>query len=109
MENGWKLAGDNAGIILKKDNIQMCFDIHIETAKSVLWAICMKHKTLETVAVASVTSTPISIQQVHLRLGHMSEEATRPTAKALGWRRSVGSLMPCENCAIGKGRQKNLP
>jgi hypothetical protein len=39
----------------------------------------------------------------------MSEEATRKAAKALGWKLTAGSLAPCENCAIGKGRQKNLP
>jgi hypothetical protein len=87
MESGWELAGDkHAGIILKKHDTRMCFDIRIETAKGVLWAICMKRKVVETAAVASVISTPISIQQAHLRLGHRSEVPTRKAAKALGWR-----------------------
>jgi hypothetical protein len=42
-------------------------------------------------------------------LGHMSEIATRQAAKALGWTLTPGSMTPCEMCAIGKGRQKNLP
>jgi hypothetical protein len=37
----------------------------------------------------------------------MSEEATRKASKALGWKLTAGSLAPCGDCAIGKGRQKN--
>jgi hypothetical protein len=39
----------------------------------------------------------------------MSEEATRQTAKALGWTLLKGGMSPCDDCAVGKGRQKNLP
>jgi hypothetical protein len=55
------------------------------------------------------TAVSLSIKQAHLRLGHMSEEATRKASQALGWKLTAGPLAPCEECAIGKGRQKNLP
>jgi hypothetical protein len=64
MENGWRLAGDRkAGIILSKDNIEMRFDTRIETAKGVLWAICMKRKGMETAALAPVVANKKSIHQ----------------------------------------------
>jgi hypothetical protein len=63
----------------------------------------------ETAAVAADLNAKLSIQQAHARLGHMSETATRQAAKALGWTLTPGSMTPCEMCAIGKGRQKNLP
>jgi hypothetical protein len=64
--------------------MQMGFDTRVETAKGVLWAACMKRSTSESVAVAPVVPTPLSIEQAHLRLRHMSEEATRVATKAIG-------------------------
>ena len=40
-------------------------------------------------------------------LGHQSEEATRATAKYLGWTITRGALKPCLPCTIGKAKQKN--
>jgi hypothetical protein len=62
----------------------MYFDTRIETAKGVLWAVCMKRKVMEAAIVASAVASPLFIQQVQLRLGHLSEEATRKAAKTLG-------------------------
>jgi hypothetical protein len=52
----------------------MCFDIRVETAKG---AACMKRSPPESVAVAPVVMLPLSVEQAHFRLGHMSEKATR--------------------------------
>jgi hypothetical protein len=87
----------------------MRFDIRIETAKGVSWAICMRRKVMETSAMAPVVANKKSIHQAHSLLGHMCEEATRKAAKTLAWTLTAGSLGPCESCAIGKGRQRNLP
>jgi hypothetical protein len=109
MESGWRLGGNRTqGIVLEKDGLRMCFDIRIETAKGVLWAGCMKRRSVESMASAPALSR-LTIQQAHGRLGHISEESTRRAAKALGWNLIPGSLSPCESCAIGKGRQKNVP
>jgi hypothetical protein len=51
----------------------------------------------------------VNNEQARLRLGHMSEEATRKTATAIDWKLKAGPKAPCESCAIGKGRQKKLP
>jgi hypothetical protein len=39
----------------------------------------------------------------------MGEDATRKVVKALGIMITPGSLGPCESCAAGKAKQKNLP
>jgi hypothetical protein len=57
----------------------------------------------------SCVGTPmkqISIQQAHQCLGHMGEMNTRAVSNILGWQITRGSLTTCEDCAIGKGRQK---
>jgi hypothetical protein len=106
LENDWTLSGDKLrGLTLSKDGNEIRFDIRIETAKGVLWAGWMKRKTVE----INATAVSLSIKQAHLRLGHLSEEATRKASKALWWKLTAGSVAPCEDCAIGKGRQKNLP
>jgi hypothetical protein len=80
LENDWTLSGDKLrGLTLSKDGNEIRFDIRIETAKGVLWAACMKRKTVE----LNATAVSLSIKQAHLRLGHMNEEATRKTSKAL--------------------------
>jgi hypothetical protein len=110
MENGWTLGGSkDTGIVLTKNGHTLMFDIKITTRKGVLWASCMKRRPLETAAIAPATYTQLNVQQAHGRLGHMSENSTRQAAKALGWKLAKGSMPPCENCAIGKGRQKNIP
>jgi hypothetical protein len=50
----------------------------------------MKRRPLETAAVATARNESMNVQQAHYRLGHISEEATRKTAKALGWTLSQG-------------------
>jgi hypothetical protein len=109
MESGWQVGGNKAqGIVLERNGFKLCFDIRIETARGVLCAACIKRKVPEPMATAVVMSPKMNITLAHGRLGHMSEESTRKAAKALGWKIIPGSLAPCEDCEIGKGRRKNL-
>jgi hypothetical protein len=41
-------------------------------------------------------------------LGHLSEDSVRQTEKVLEWTISVGCLKPCDSCAAGKAKQKNV-
>jgi hypothetical protein len=40
---------------------------------------------------------------------HPGEDNTRKMAAALGWTITRGSLKPCDDCATGKAKQKNVP
>jgi len=44
---------------------------------------------------------------LHCKLGHISEDATRRTAKLYGWKLS-GRFQECEECAVAKSKQKNI-
>jgi hypothetical protein len=45
--------------------------------------------------------------EAHQCLGHLSQQSTKDTAKQLGWH-LTGKFVKCEDCAIGKGHQKNV-
>jgi hypothetical protein len=61
------------------------------------------------IAGANMDTGPIvSIQQAHNHLAHPGEEMTRKMANKLGWRLTCGNLKPCNACATGKAKQKNV-
>ena len=43
----------------------------------------------------------------HQRMGHANEETIRKTAATMGVK-VIRNFMKCEDCAIGKAKQKNL-
>jgi hypothetical protein len=45
--------------------------------------------------------------KAHCQLGHLSIQATKDAAACLGWHLK-GNFERCEDCAIGKGCQKNV-
>ena len=46
--------------------------------------------------------------KAHALLDCMGKEITRKTAQSLGWKITKFNNIPCEHCAVGKARQKNL-
>jgi hypothetical protein len=104
MKQGWKLGGDKTiGITLTKGTNVLSFDIPIETAKGVVYGMCITRS--EIAAPAMVTT--MNVERAHSLLGHQSEELTRRSAQHLGWTLTKGSLKPCLPCTIGKAKQKN--
>ena len=57
-------------------------------------------------AAGNNNKTAMTYQQVHDRLGHMSNATTRETAKRLGLRIKKMQTFPCAACAAGKAKQK---
>jgi hypothetical protein len=51
----------------------------------------------------------MSVNLLHVRLGHCSEEMTRKTAKQLGITLTKIPFKPCVACSMGKSKQKNVP
>jgi hypothetical protein len=49
----------------------------------------------------------VTSMEAHQCLGHLSQQSTKDTAKQLGWH-LTGEFVKCEDCAIGKGCQKNF-
>ena len=50
----------------------------------------------------------LTVQQVHERLGHINERATKEITKALGWKLTDAAKLNCSSCAAGKAKQKSL-
>ena len=103
---GYRVRGSIDGIECIRGNARLVFDIKIQTSKGVLFAIYLKRST-ETNGIGQQTIT-MSVAEAHKRLGHCDENKTRATAKELGWTLTKGKLLPCENCAKGKAKQKNI-
>ena len=61
---------------------------------------------------ANTPKTPIvnkvSVTFAHKILGHMGEARTRNWSKHLVYDLTIGSIPPCETCAMGKSKQKNM-
>jgi len=108
MKNGWKLGGDEKLIYLQKGDKKIEFDITIPTPKGVLFAMYMQRDS-EIAGAGADTVVRLTVAQAHDKLGHMGEDLTRKTAKALGWELSQGGLKPCDACSAGKAKQKNVP
>ena len=126
LKNGWKIYGDNNGMTLTKNDINIVFDIHINTPKGVLYAAYFKrvhqvHPVTEIgmpamddnhdgwTLVKNTKGKKWSIMEAHVKYGHHSEAATRAIAKINGVELSRGTLGVCESCTIGKAKQKNVP
>jgi hypothetical protein len=105
--HGWKLGGDKHAIWIEKDGKQVHFDIVIPTPKGALYCLYFK-RGCEMAMAATSQGTKMNVMKAHGVLGHSNEDTTRATAKALGWV-LTGTWSPCEACAAGKARQKNLP
>ena len=86
------------------------FDIVIPTAEGCVFAIYMTRQKSEELANAVTDQEsaikPITMQQAHDHLGHMSEQATEATACALKIPIKDGALKQCAACAAGKAKQK---
>jgi hypothetical protein len=88
--------------------MKVIFDIVIPTPKGIMFANYVKCKD-EVRGVVQDTLVKMSLVQAHEKLGHISEDATRKTAKQLGWHMTPGSLHLCDSCTVGNAKQRNVP
>ena len=107
-------------IYVEKDNFRLNFDIMIRTEKGAIFCAYIKRLPPEVGAtsleLAKVTTLKppknpkvvMPIQLAHDIFGHNSEARTRQMAYALGIGVSRGTLKPCEACAAGKAKQRNV-
>ena len=66
MKEGWKLSGDQEGLVLMKDSAKLVFSIKIMTKNGVI--LCS--------AMLTSTSVAMSIEKAHILSGHLDEEET---------------------------------
>jgi hypothetical protein len=108
MNSGWKLEGNEKSMSLVKENKKLSFDIKIHTTRGVLFAVKVDKRTEIAGIVKEVKKVKeITSMEAHQCLGHLSQKSKKDTAKQLGWH-LIGEFVKCEDCAIDKGRQKNV-
>jgi hypothetical protein len=110
MKLGWTMGGDmnkEQAIWIEKGGKRVVFDLIIPTPKGMLFAMYMQRGS-EIAGAGTDVAVKLNVQQAHERLGHCGEDLTRKTAKLMGWELSPGGLEPCQACAAGKAKQKNV-
>ena len=50
----------------------------------------------------------MTLKQVHEKLGHINECATRDISKSLGWELTEVQSLNCSSCTAGKAKQNSL-
>ena len=109
---GYKMSGDKNGLRYTKGGHKLKFNMKVKSPKGMLLCARLTHTADEVGGVANTTqykpTKTVSIVKAHDKLGHMDEEATRKTAKQLGWTITRGTLPKCESCAKGKAKQKKV-
>jgi hypothetical protein len=103
------MQGDGKAIKMTKGKRMIIFDIVIHTMHGALFCACFKRNGTETCGSTVENETKMSVHRAHALLGHTNENKTGKTAKYLDWELSRGELKPCEDCALAKAKQKNVP
>ena len=93
LKEGWKLGGTQDALILMSHNGKYVikFDITISTTNGKLYVICIMQTQEEVTDIVTTNGNSekqviLTVQQVHERLGHINERATKKITKALGWK-----------------------
>ncbi len=63
---------------------------------------------METGLAATTTGAKMPIMKAHDFLGHCDKDMTHKAAREYGWL-LTRSWKPCEACAAGRAKQKNVP
>ena len=126
---GWTLNGDDDSLVIKTSGMELRFDIKITTKRGALYCMYLKRDDLGEVMGGQVETTTsidkevnskkslkddklkpkIGVDKADCIFGHASEDETRKTAEALGYRVVRGTMKPCDACAAAKAKQKNVP
>jgi len=106
MANGCDIFSEGMKIIVSKDNVKIQFDQIINTKTGFILGARLEPQ-IKAAANIAATADTVKTRELHCKLGHVSEDATRRTAKFYGWKLS-GGFPECEECAIAKSKQKNV-
>jgi len=108
LKDNWSLAGSKDCLTLTKDGKEIVFDICIPTPKGMIFAMYVRRDSEMAGAATDEKKIKMTMQQAHERLGHCGGDVTRLAVKQLGWE-VTGTQKPCDACAAGKAKQKNVP
>ena len=100
IKEGWKLSGDQEGLVLMRDSVKLVFDM-TENGAIICEYLQREHKIG---AVLASTGEAISIEKAHTMTGH-HDEANSKIVLEWGWFLKKGPMLPCEACSVSKAKQ----
>ena len=107
LNNGLNLIRDEESITSIKDGMEIVFDIKIPTRKGMLYATKIKRDQENCCAIGTETTTNMSVENDHCKLGHMSVHAKKAVANTMKWKFTSDPEI-CKTCAENKGKKKNI-
>jgi hypothetical protein len=97
--------GNKDVIWISKGSVKIMFDIKIPTATGAVCCVYLKCAATELNKVATEKVTISGLMEAHEKRGHVSEDATIETEKALCWEHKKGSMTTCAICACAHGKK----
>ena len=83
INEGWKLSGDQEGLLLMKDSVKLVFNIKIMTKSGVIFFVYLWREH-EISAILASTGVTMSIDKVLVMTRHYDEEQTHKISLELG-------------------------
>jgi hypothetical protein len=108
MINNWIFGGDENSIWLEKGRNKIIFDIKITTSTGAIYCAYMKRKFELTNLSKDGTRKEFmyTVLQVHERLGHSNEDATRATSDIVVMKLKKGGWEPALHALLEKQNRK---
>jgi hypothetical protein len=109
LKGGFNIGNVGLKIFMEKRGFRITFDKIIETSKGYVMGIELLPSVPNYAGVAHSmpANSTIHMNDLHSRLGHVSEETARKSAAFYGWKIG-GRLRPCSSCGIAKAKQKSV-
>jgi len=103
MSKGFDISSEGMQMMVKKGNTCINFDQMIKTKSGFVVGVKMSPILKDSASASMHQGAAIKVHDLHCQLGHVSQEATRQTAKLYGWKLQ-GSFPECKEFAIAKSR-----
>ena len=110
LKNGWNIQNKGMVVTVSKGNTSITFDHISETRDGFVMGaeIFPQQPQAQHMAASAMGAGKLfPLLTVHQRFGHPSEAITRSTATTMNLR-TTGKLDECEDCRIGKAKQKAI-
>ena len=104
IKEGWKLSGNQKGLVMMKESAKLVFDIKIMTKNGVIFCAYLQ-RDHEISVILTSTGVTMSIEKAHIMTRHHHEERQHKIALELGWSLKKAPMIPCKACLVGKANQ----
>jgi len=107
MSKGCNISNEDKAIMIKKNGLRLTFDEEIKTKNGYVCGIMLGVKKQTDCCFAAIHVAHMQdINDLHKKLGHMSESMVCKMAKYYEWPIAL-KFITCESCALAKSCQKN--